>query len=116
MVIIRHIPKTAMLIDTAIAIVLTGIGIYHLTQPDKAWRSGIIELTCSVLLLMAAHRMPRTKAVMTNAVLSVPLLIVGIRHLIHGGGWKTGITELVFTVMLIVAAIIIYRQPDGNKV
>ncbi|NQT72033.1 MAG: hypothetical protein HQ553_04595 [Chloroflexi bacterium] len=106
----RHIPRTAMLFDTAISVVLSGMGIYHLTQPGQAWRSGTVEVLCSILLLMAAHRFSHTKAMITNLVVAVPLLSLGIRHLIHGGGWKTGVTELVFAVLLIIAAVTILKR------
>ncbi len=109
----RHVPRGAIVLDTAVSIVLAGIGIYHLTQPDQAWRSGTVEVLCSMLLLLAAYRLSCTKAIMTNLVIAVLLLSLGIRHVIHGGGWKTGVTELVFAVLLITAAVSIYRR-KGN--
>lgn len=109
----RHVPRAAMLLDTAISVVLSGIGIYHLTQPGQAWRSGIVEVLCSMLLLMAAHRFSHTKAVITNLAVAVPLLSLSIRHLIHGGGWKTGVTELVFAVLLITVAVTIHKRKES---
>ncbi len=108
----NRVPPTAMFIDTAVSIVVCGIGVYHFTQPHQAWRSGIIELICSMLLLIAAHRVSRAKAVVINLIVAVPIFSLGIRHLIHGGGWLSGITELLFAALLVTAAKIIhgYRE------
>ena len=108
----RHIPRTAMLLDTTISVVLSGIGIYHLTQPSQAWRSGTVEIICSILLLMAAYWLSHTKAMITNLAIAVLLFSLGIRHIIHGGGWKTGVIELVFAILLITAAVSIHKWKE----
>ena len=108
-----RIPRTAKLIDTMISAVLSGIGLYHLTQPNQAWRSGITELFCTVLLLTAAHRVSPRKASVMNLVVAVPICSLGIRHVIHGGGWVSGIAQLLFAVLLVVAAIMIHRDSDN---
>lgn len=105
-----HIPRAARRINTAIAIVICGIGLYHLTQPNKAWRSGMIELVSAMLLLTAAYRVSHVKAMVTNLVVAVGILALGVRHLIHGGGWGSGITELLFAVFLVAAASMIHRD------
>jgi hypothetical protein len=101
-----------MFIDIAISIFVCGIGIYHFTQPHQSWRSGIIELLCSMLLLAAAYGVSRAKAVVINFIVAVPMLFLGIRHLIHGGGWLSGITELLFAALLVTAANIIHRYRE----
>ena len=109
----NRIPPSAIFIDNAVSIVLCGLGIYHFTQPHQAWRSGIIELLCSMLLLTAAYRVSRAKAVVINLIVAVPIFSLGIRHLIHGGGWLSGITELFFAALLITAANIIHRYRES---
>lgn len=110
----KHIPRTAMLLDTVISVILVILGIYHLTQPHQAWRSGTAEILCSILLLLAAYRFSKPKAIVTNLVVAVPLLSLSIRHFIHGGGWKSGFVELVFAALLIITAIIIHKQKKGK--
>ena len=105
-----HIPRAARRINTAIAIVLCGIGLYHLTQPNEAWRSGTIELVSAMLLLTAAYRVSYVKAMVTNIVVAVGISALGVRHLIYGGGWGSGITELLFAVILVAAASMIHRD------
>ena len=105
----NRIPRVAMLIDTAIAIVFCGIGSYHFTQPNQAWRSGTIEVVCAALLIIAAYLVDRTKAMVINLVVAVPICGIAIRHLIHGGGWRSGITELLLAIVLVVVAGIIHK-------
>ena len=104
-----HIPLAVRRINTAIAIVLFGISIYHFTQPNEAWRSGTTELVSAILLLTAAYLVSHLKAMVTNLVVAVGISGLGVRHLIHGGGWGSGITELLFAVLLIAVASMIYR-------
>ena len=103
------IPLVARLIDIMVSIIICGIGIYHLTQPNQAWRSGTIELFCAVLLLTAAYRVSRMKVVLMNLAVAGLLCFLGIRHLIHGGGCESGVTELVFAVLLVTAANMVHR-------
>lgn len=112
----EHIPRSAMFINTAIAIVVFGLGIYHFTQPDQAWRSGIIEVLSAALLLTAAYLVHRTKAMVINLIVAVLSFILGIRHLIHGGGWKSGVTELFLAIVLIAVVGIIYKYRKAKKV
>jgi hypothetical protein len=105
-----HVPPAARIINTAIAIVLFGISIYHFTQPNEAWRSGTIELVSAMLLLTAAYRVSYVKAMVTNIVVAVGISALGVRHLIYGGGWGSGITELLFAVLLVTAASMIHRD------
>lgn len=90
--------------NTAIAIVLCGIGLYHLTQPNEAWRSGIIELVSAMLLLTATYRLSHVKAMVANLAVAVVISALGVRHLIYGGGWVSGIIELLFAVLLVAVA------------
>ena len=110
-----HIPLVARLIDSMVSIIICGIGIYHLTQPNQAWRSGAIELFCAVLLLIAACRVSCVKAVVMNLVVAGPLCFLGVRHLIHGGGWESGVTELVFAVLLVTAANMVHRARNTRR-
>lgn len=105
-----HIPRAARCINTAIAIVLCGLSIYHYTQPNQAWRSGTTELVSALALLIAAYLVSHVKAIVINLIVAIPVVSLGVRHLIHGGGWGSGITELFFAVLLIAAAYIIYRD------
>ena len=105
----NRIPPTAIFIDTAVSIIVCGIGVYHFTRPHQAWRSGIIELICSILLFTAAYHVSRAKAVAINLIVAVPIISLGIRHLIHGGGWMSGITELLSAALLVTAANVIHR-------
>ena len=105
-----HIPRAARRINTAIAIVLCGISIYHFTQPNEAWRSGTTELVSAMLLLTAAYRVSHVKAMVTNLVVAVGISALGVRHLIYGGGWASGITELLISGLLVAAASIIHRR------
>lgn len=111
----ERIPRSAMLINTAIAIIVFGLGIYHFTQPKGAWRSGIIEVLSAVLLLTAAYVVHRTKAMVINLIVAAFSFILGIRHLIHGGGWKSGITELFLAIVLIAVVGIIYKYRKAKR-
>jgi hypothetical protein len=104
----NHIPRVAMIIDTAISIVLFGIGTYHFTRPN-AWRSGTIEFISTALLLTAAYLVDRKKAMLIQLLVALPLCAIGIRHLTHGGGWKSGTTELFFVILLVANAYIIHK-------
>jgi len=112
----ERIPHSAMLIDTAIAIIVFGLGIYHFTQPDQAWRSGITEVLSAALLLTAAYLVHWPKAMVINLIVAGSSCFLGIRHLIHGGGWRSGITELFLATVLIAVAGIIYKYRKAKKV
>jgi hypothetical protein len=104
------VPRVVSLIDTVIALILYVLGIYHLTQPNQAWRSGTTEIVAATLLLIAGYRVSRVIAMIIVLVVAVVLSVIGIRHLIHGGGWRSGIVEVFFTALLIVSAWIIHRD------
>jgi hypothetical protein len=110
-----RIPWPARLIDTAIAIVLSTLSGYHFTQPNQAWRSGIIELSAASLLLVAAHRVDHQKAMIINLVVAVEIFTLGIRHLIHGGGWGSGTTELFFALILVITARGIHKTKEHDE-
>jgi hypothetical protein len=62
-----------------------------------------------MLLLIAAYRLSRVKAMVINLVVAIGISALGIRHVIYGGGWRSGITELLFAAMLVAAASMIHR-------
>jgi hypothetical protein len=99
-----RISRVAILIDTAIAVILCGTGIYHFTQPNQAWRSGTIEEVCASALMAAACLLGRTKAMLIQVAVAMGIGALGIRHLIIGGGWRSGITELFLAVVLVAVA------------
>lgn len=86
---------------------------YHLTQPNQAWRSGTTELISAILLLIAAYLVSHLKAMVINLIVAVIIFSLGVRHLIYGGGWISGITELLFAALLVAAASMSYRD-RGN--
>ena len=104
------IPRTVRGVNTAIALVLLGLSLYHYTQPNQAWRSGTTELVSAMALLTAAYFVSHKIAIVINLIVAIPIVSLGIRHLIHGGGWRSGVAELFFAVLLIAAAYIIYRN------
>jgi len=110
-----HIPRVAKGINTAIAAVLCGLSIYHFTQPNQAWRSGTTELVCAVLLLTAAYLVSHVKAMIINLIVAVPVVSLGIRHLISVTGWRSGLAELFFAVLLVVVVYIVYRDRKKHK-
>jgi hypothetical protein len=106
----KSLPRTAKYIDTVIAFVLLGLSIYHFTQPNHAWRSGVTEIVFSAVLFAAAYLLPNFLAAAANIAGAIATTILGVRHLIHGGGWRSGTVELIFAVILITVAVIIYRD------
>lgn len=104
------VPRAARYINTAIAIILCGLGIYHYTQPNQAWRSGTIELISTALLLAAAYVITGIPAVLIDIVVAVTLSGLGVRHIIIGGGWKSGAVEELFALLLVTAAALIYKN------
>ena len=104
------VPLLAKGINTAIALVLLGLSIYHFTQPNQAWRSGTTELVCAVSLLTAAYLVPHVIAMVINLVVAVPVVGLGVRHFISTAGWRSGIAELFLAVLLIVVAYIVYKD------
>jgi hypothetical protein len=104
------VPLLARGINTAIAAVLCVLSIYHYTQPNQAWRSGTIEIVCAVSLLTAAYLVSRKVAMIINLVVAVPVIVLGIRHVVSVIGWRSGTAELFFAVLLIVGAVIIQRD------
>ena len=111
----RHsrIPRVAILIDTAIAVIFCGTGLYHFTQPNQAWRSGTIEVVCAALLITAAYLVDRTKAMVIQVGVLVGICALGIRHLTIGGGWRSGITELFLAVLLVAVTGMTCRHRAG---
>lgn len=105
----RAIPKIARYLNTAMAVVLYVLGIYHYTQPNAAWRSGTIETVTASLLLVAAYFASSVVAMVINFSFTVILVALGIRHAAIGGGWVSGTVELLFAVILFTNAVIIYK-------
>lgn len=112
----ERVPRSAILIDTIIAIIIFGLGIYHFTQPNQAWRSGITEVVYATLLITAAYLVHWPKTMVINLIAAVLSLGLGVRHLIHGGGWRSGITELFLAIVLILVAYVIYRHKKTKEV
>jgi membrane-bound ClpP family serine protease len=106
----KHIPRAAKYLDTAIAIVLLALSIYHFTQPNQAWRSGVTEIVFAAVLIAAAYLLPDLLAAAANIAGAIGTISLGIRHVIHGSGWRSGIAELAFTVILVILAVMIYRN------
>ena len=106
----RRVPRTVACIDTAVAVLFTMAGAYHFTQPNRAWRSGAIEVTCAAALLVAASVLGRRLAMVVHAAVALGITALGIRHLVMGGGWKSGAMELVMAVVLVGAAVVIFRH------
>src|SRR4030042_6002836 len=94
----ERIPRSAKLIYTITAIIVFGLGIYHFTQPEGAWRSGITEVLYAALLLAAAYFVHWPNTIVINLIVIVISFVLGVRHFIHGGGWKSGITELFLAI------------------
>jgi hypothetical protein len=105
-----RIPRVAILIDTAIAVVFCATGLYHFTQPHQAWRSGTIEVVCAALLITAAYLVDRTRAMVIQIAVLTTICGLGIRHLIIGGGWRSGITELFLAIVLVAVTAITCRH------
>ena len=108
-----RIPRVGILIDTAIAVIFCGTGIFHFTQPNQAWRSGTIEVVCASALMAAACLLGRTKAMLIQVAVALGIGALGIRHLIIGGGWRSGITELFLAVLLVAATGMTCRHKAG---
>jgi hypothetical protein len=108
-----RIPRVAIIIDTAIAVIFCGTGIYHFTQPNQAWRSGTIEVVCASALMAAACLLGRTKAMLIQVAVALGIGALGIRHLIIGGGWRSGITELFLAVVLVAVTGMTCRHKAG---
>jgi hypothetical protein len=105
-----RVPRAARYINTGMAVILCGIGLYHLTQPNEAWRSATAELVSATLLLIAAYGVSNVKATAINLAVAVVATGLGVRHLIHGGGWRSGTVELLMAALLLAAAGIIRRE------
>jgi len=45
-----------------------------------------------------------------NLAVAVPVVGLGVRHLIRVTGWRSGIAELFLAVLLIVVAYIVYKD------
>ena len=108
-----RIPRAAILIDTAIAVVFCGTGLYHFTQPNQAWRSGTIEVVAAALLITAAYLVDRTRAMVIQVAVLVTICALGIRHLSIGGGWRSGTTELFLAIVLVAVTGTTYRHKGG---
>jgi threonine/homoserine/homoserine lactone efflux protein len=111
----RRIPNAARYINTGMAVVLIGFGVYHYTQPNAAWRSGTIESIAALLLLAAAYLVPPKAAIIINGALAVILCGLGIRHLAIGGGWVSGSIEELFACLLVIGAVIISKKQKTNR-
>ena len=111
----NRIPRVATLIDTAIAILFCGTGLYHFTQPNQAWRSGTIEVVSAALLITAAYLVDRTKAMVIQVVVLVTICALGIRHLVLGGGWRSGVTELFLAIVLVAVTGTVYRHKPAKR-
>jgi hypothetical protein len=108
-----RIPRVAILVDTAIAVVFCGTGLYHFTQPHQAWRSGTIEVVSAALLITSAYLVDRTRAMVIQVAVLATICGLGIRHLIIGGGWRSGITELFLAVVLVAVTGMTCRHKAG---
>jgi hypothetical protein len=106
----NRIPKTARYINTAMAVVLIILGIYHYTQPNAAWRSGTTESLCAILLLTAAYLVSPLVAVVINSCAAVVMAGFGIRHAAIGGGWVSGSIELLFAAILVATSVMIHKK------
>ncbi len=106
-------PRAVIWTDMVVAALFCAAGAYHFTQPDQAWRSGAIEVTCAMALLVAAYLLGRWMAVLVHVDVALGITSLGIRHLVLGGGWKSGTMELVMAVVLLgVAAVLCRRRPE----
>ena len=110
----RPVPKVARYLNTAMAVALYGLGIYHYTQPNAAWRSGTIEVVTASLLLVAAYLVSNIAAMAINFCFAAILIALGIRHAAIGGGWVSGTIEMLFAVILIMTALIINKNRKTN--
>jgi hypothetical protein len=104
------LPLPVKIINTAVAAVLLYFSIYHFPRPDAAWRSGVTELSCAVMLLSAAYLVPYLISILLNLIVAGGMLGLGIRHLSHGHGYRSGLTEIACSILLIVAIVIICRK------
>lgn len=111
----QHISKYGKIIDTTFAIIFFCLGLYHFTQPDHAWRSGIAEVTSAALLLLAAYHVSQSKAIIINIIVAVASCSLGVRHLIHGGGWRSGTVELFIAAILISVVYTTYIKRKAQK-
>ncbi len=107
-----RLPRAAVRADALIALLFTAAGIYHFTQPNRAWRSGAIEVACAAALMIAACLLGRRLAALVHVGVAVGITALGIRHLVMGSGWRSGSMELAMAVVLLgVAVVIIRHQP-----
>lgn len=105
-----RVPRSVACTDTVVAVLFCAAGAYHFTQPDQAWRSGAIEVTCAAAVLAAAWVLGRGMAMAVHIVVALGITALGVRHLVMGGGWKSGTMELVMAAVLLVAAVLIFRS------
>ena len=106
----RRLPRAVACIDTAAAVLFTMAGIYHFTQPNQAWRSGAIEVTCAAALMVAARVLGPGLAAAVHVAVALGITALGIRHLVMGGGWRSGAMELVMAAVLLGAVVLILRH------
>lgn len=104
------LPKTIRVLNTGMAVVLYGLGIYHFTQPNAAWRSGTIETVTATCLLIAACLVPPRVAVIIDIVFALAITALGIRHISFGGGYVSGTIELIFAASLVYCAVLISKN------
>jgi hypothetical protein len=110
-----RLPRAATRIDTAIAVLFCGTGIYHFTQPNQAWRSGAIEVACALALLVAAHLLSRTMSILLHVAVALGIGALGIRHLVLGGGWRSGTMELLMAVVILGVAAFVFRHKPAKR-
>ena len=106
----NRLPKISRYLNTAMAVVLYALGIYHYTRPNAAWRSGTIETITATSLLIAAYLVPPRIAMVINIVFALGITALGIRHISLGGGYVSGSIELIFAIVLIWSAVLFNKQ------
>jgi hypothetical protein len=106
----NHMPKIGRYLNTAMAVVLIILGIYHYTQPNAAWRSGTVESISAIMLLVAAYLVSPVAAIVINSCVAIVIAGFGIRHAVIGGGWVSGSIELLFAALLVTVNVIIFKK------
>jgi hypothetical protein len=91
--------------DVVTAFVFCLLSAYHFTQPNAAWRSGAIELSCAIALFAAALWLRGRVSAGLNLITAGGICALAIRHLSHGEGYVSGSIELLAALFLSVAAV-----------
>ncbi len=105
-----RLPRVVTRIDLAIAALFCLAGAYHFTQPNQAWRSGVIETTCAAALVVAACWLGWRLASLVHVAVGLGVAALGIRHLVIGSGWRSGTMELVMAAVLLGLVVVIFRH------